>query len=555
MLFNVLLIVGMVIVLLLIIGVLGAFRGPRSAMALVPGWSDPDAVDLEDRLRKITLSAMKSTEGGQAGVPVLGGASLPVPARTITPPGAGRVDPTAVRAPEPSSRLALPGSGTVRPNAAPAAATGSAGQGLNPLAARFAADQLPAGMPAGPASKRLGLPGTVARDLPPSGDRFAPAGAAGFAPIPQIEPPLSSRSALPSSGRSSSPAALPPSERFSAPPPAPLSAPPSKRLELPGRVAPARDGAVFGTPSLDIQAILRGEPAPPLGGSAAEQTAPRKPNFATGPLSPSSVPANPWGADPFDRNNLQARDLAPTQPPPNAVYDLNGPANYADTGIERVAANGRLVDLDATRIVEDFDLPDTGFETHVFSTSELVNGEAMTFPTSTSQAFPPGQSFPVQPESIATAARSAFSGTPPPRTAPPPRMATRPSVLTVAGHEQARRMVIDVAEMQDVIFARLLTRDGEALLTAGADNGDVRIDEHIAGMLGTAIMEVQQIDLGECSSLAVEAPSAALLLSPLPGGVCLAVLLGNPARLGLMRRQIRKALTELHEVLSESSVS
>ena len=116
-------------------------------------------------------------------------------------------------------------------------------------------------------------------------------------------------------------------------------------------------------------------------------------------------------------------------------------------------------------------------------------------------------------------------------------------------------MVVEVAEMQDVIFARLLTRDGEALLTAGADNGDVRIDEHIAGMLGNAIMEVQQIDLGECSSLAVEAPSAALLLSPLPGGVCLAVLLGNPARLGLMRRQIRKALTELHEVLSESSVS
>ena len=551
MLFNVLLIAGMVIVLLLIFGVLGAFRGQRGAMAPVPSWSDPDAVDLEDRLRKITLSAMKSSDGGQDAIPVLGGAARPVPARTISPPGAGRADPVAARTAEPSSRLALPGSGTVRPNAAPAAAPASGSQGLNPLAARFAADQSPAGMPVAPpapASKRM--------ELPPSRDRFAAAGAGGFAPTPSIDPPLSPKPGVPPSDRFLSPAALPPSERFSAPPaPAP---PPSKRLELPGRVAPAasRDGTGFGTPSLDIQAILRGEPAPPSGGSA-EPTAPRKPNFATGPLSPSSVPPSSRGADPFDRTNSQAReprDLAPTQPPPNAAYDLNGPANYADTGTERVAANGRLVDLDATRIVEDFDLPDTGFETHVFSTSELVNSDTMNFPQSTSQAFPSGQSFPGQLPPAAPVARSAF-GMAAPRTPPPPPIAARPSVLSVAGHEQARRTVVEIAEMHDVVFARLLTRDGDALLTAGADNGDVRIDAHIAGMLGTAIMEVQQIDLGECSSLAVEAPSAALLLSPLPGGVCLAVLLGNPARLGLMRRQLRKAITELHEVLSESSVS
>lgn len=554
MLFNALLIVGMVIVLLLIVGVLGALRGQRASVAPMPSWSDPDAVDLEDRLRKITLSAMKSSEEAQGGMSVVDSAMRSAPARTITPPGVGRGDAAAARVPEPSSRLALPGSGTVRPNMAPPAVPASGGQGLNPLAARFAADQSPAGMPfipasADSASKRL--------ELPPSSDRFAPAGAAAFATTPSIEPPARPRLGLPPADRLSTPTALPPTPRFSAPPVPPIS-PPSKRLELPGRVAPAsREGAGFGTPSLDIQAILRGEPAPPFGssanGPAAEPTAPRKPNFATGPLPPSTVPGTSRGASPFDQD--ERRDIAPSQPPPNAVYDFDGPANYADTVTERVAANGRLVDLDATRIVEDFDLPDTGFETHVFSTSELVNSDAMAFPPLPSQTFLSGPSLPSQPESMATAVRSAFAMASPPRTPLPPRAAPRPSVLSVAGHEQARRMVVEVAEMQDVIFARLLTRDGEALVTAGADNGDVRIDEHIAAMLGTAIMEVQQIDLGECSSLAVEAPSAALLLSPLPGGVCLAVLLGNPARLGLMRRQLRRVLTELHEVLSESSVS
>jgi hypothetical protein len=68
-------------------------------------------------------------------------------------------------------------------------------------------------------------------------------------------------------------------------------------------------------------------------------------------------------------------------------------------------------------------------------------------------------------------------------------------------------------------------------------------------------MEGQQLELGACGSLSVEAPAAALLLSPLPGGACLAVLLSNPTRLGLLRRQVRKPLAALRAILTEHGLS
>jgi len=256
------------------------------------------------------------------------------------------------------------------------------------------------------------------------------------------------------------------------------------------------------------------------------------------------------GAVPFDPNLLRVREPVPVKIEPprvaassfGAPSEFSGPASYESAGGERIASNGRLLDLDATRLVEDFDLPDTGFETHVFSTAELVEGEPLGFP-----------SFPGEMPAIE----------PPPTPEPPPSAPIRTAgpatntalALSSLQEDQVRGHVAELAGLVDVIFARLIGSDGSVILSTAADEGDTPLDSDIASLVKMAAMEVQQLDLGEWQTLSVEAAGAALLLSPVHAHASLAVLLGNPTRLGLLRRQVRKPLAGLRTILAESSVS
>jgi predicted regulator of Ras-like GTPase activity (Roadblock/LC7/MglB family) len=196
-------------------------------------------------------------------------------------------------------------------------------------------------------------------------------------------------------------------------------------------------------------------------------------------------------------------------------------------------------------LVEDFDLPDTGFETHVFSTAELVEGESLGFP-----------SFP-----------AAMPSAPEPPLPPPPApavvtpiRAAMPAMGSAVGlsplqEDQAQGHIAELAELVDVIFARLIGADGSVILSAGDDSGDAALGSHLASLVETAAMEVQQLDLGDWQSVSVESAGVALLIAPVNTSASVAVLLRNPTRLGLLRRQIRKPLSGLRSLLAESSVS
>ena len=561
---SVLILVGMAIVLLLIVGVVGALRLGGAKAAPLNSLNDADSAELEDRLRRLTQRQVAaeetSTQGGPAAMRGRRGAvaeRLPDTQRA-----------TSLRPVEQAtgSRLALPGSGTVRMPEPGGPRSSDGGQGLNPLAARFtSADDQPAGSP-NSSTVRLGSNGSAAsgrgtgRIADGTGPRQRPelpgpvADGLGQPPTPRAQtralPPdrIEAAHAAVSPFGGGSPqrptaqpiAALPPTQRMTVPPAETPPAAPSTRWPEPLGVAASSDAA-----ALDIRAILRGDALPqPVTPLAKAPTG----KFMTGPLSPLVERGAPLGAVPFDPNLLRI-----SEPLMGAPEGLGGPAQYGGAA-ERVAATAPALDFDATRIMDDFDLPDTGFETHVFSTSELIESESLGFPSFTPPITPDeqrnlsGASFP----SLDAALPSLDALLPPqPDTAPVAGRRLRPDQL-----ERLQPVLDEIATGADVMAVALLAKDGEPLAGAGRQPVDImRASATLVDMLQTAIMEAQQLDLGVCSAFVVEAPAAALLLSPLPGGACLAVLLGNPARLGLLRRHVRTVLGSVRAVVAESSVS
>lgn len=619
---NILLGVGMGLGLLLILGVFGAMRKGPKISAPASQWNDADGIDLEDRLRKITLSALKPTEelavtagtnnrvdvvGAQAERPGTGRIpqSLPSPAtqRIDLPPstdrpvrgGTSSLRPAQTSSPQvaPTARLALPNSGSVRPPERPTSGSSNAGEGLNPLAARFSSSSIgnaQSPFNALPPTQNAGrpeLPGKVASGftstdqngfshIDPSNtgkeaDRqgLAAEQVGPLTELPSIEMPARhSTIGLPKlddSGTITFPS---------------LNRPTSPKPDAPDLAASGTSGISRGeiqppSASLDIRAILRGEgtPAPsapqaatPLSAFVPEQPAPRKPTFVTGPLSAAVTQGTPLGAIPFDPNLLTVREPFPvsrTIEPPTPIrpangFDFNGPASYDDMGGERVSMQGRLNDLDITRIVDDFDLPDTGFETHVFSTAELVEVETV-------DGFP---SFmvPSQPtNALGAPFGKAGSLSDPQEVSPPTQMRTfdapigqpaaRPVVLSPLQEDQARQQINELAGLADVVFVKLLGNDGSVILSAGSETGDFEADARMAAMLTISSTEVEQLEFGACSAVSIEAAQSALLLAPVSGTTCLAILLSNPSRLGLLRRRIRKPITSLRASMPESSVS
>ena len=144
---------------------------------------------------------------------------------------------------------------------------------------------------------------------------------------------------------------------------------------------------VSGAQALDIRAILRGESVPRgLPGTVADfstagANAKPKPQFTTGPLPPLPQQSGPLGAARFDAALLNVTDphvfrggsSAAKEVAPAAARPGPGPASYAGTAA-RVNADRPTVDFDSTSLIEDL-IPETGFETHVFSTTELIDGD------------------------------------------------------------------------------------------------------------------------------------------------------------------------------------
>lgn len=217
-------------------------------------------------------------------------------------------------------------------------------------------------------------------------------------------------------------------------------------------------------------------------------------------------------------------------------------------------------------------------ETHVFSTSDLYPTQMEEMDASIEQpqvieqyAPPPPRPQPIPslpnpqpPNPQPPQSLTPPSTQPPQRVAPPPNALPPIPVPASSGSQssllpmqeaQVRQLLDELANLPDVGFVKLLGPDGTVIVSADKSAADPATDEHIAVLIGFAIMEVQQLGLGDWTSMAVEAPGVALLLFPLSGGASLAILLSNPARLGLLRRQMRKPLAGLQEVLSSARAS
>jgi predicted regulator of Ras-like GTPase activity (Roadblock/LC7/MglB family) len=120
---------------------------------------------------------------------------------------------------------------------------------------------------------------------------------------------------------------------------------------------------------------------------------------------------------------------------------------------------------------------------------------------------------------------------------------------------QAHDLIRDLVGLADVVCVRLVSAQGATLVTAGNENGDNSIDQNIAAMAAAATAEVRDQGFGEVNSIALESEGAALLVSSVHAGTVLTVLLSNSARLGLLRRQVRKPIAGLRTLLMESRVS
>ena len=119
----------------------------------------------------------------------------------------------------------------------------------------------------------------------------------------------------------------------------------------------------------------------------------------------------------------------------------------------------------------------------------------------------------------------------------------------------AHDLMRDLAASADVVFVRLVAPQGTPLAIQGSENGDPVLDAMIADAMRVAQRETNAQAFGESHYLSIESDRAALLVAPVWDGVVLAVYVSNPARLGLLRRQIRKPVLGLRALLMDSRVS
>jgi predicted regulator of Ras-like GTPase activity (Roadblock/LC7/MglB family) len=555
---SIVIIIAMVLLLLPIIGILMAVGtsqptvGANAGAAVMQNFS---GVDLNDRLSKITLTSTaafkevvappsydddpmetykRESEGGKA-PPTVGGRPG-FSARIQGLVGQGPQAPSGAK----PTRLALPGTGagTVRPAEKQGTTYANPGEGLNPLAARFTgSDRDPSSTTSQPGA-RLGLPGQVSNDLAALG-KVDPGFGEGYS---DNQARAGGRLGLP--GKVAGGFTVAPSTQDSSG--AGRTAAPARRPELPGAVAASAASDASAAQSLDIRAILRGESVPrglpgtvaDLGGPAVAQTP--KPNYTTGPLPPPAEQGTPLGAVPFNANLLQVRaPMVERQDPRHGEpHDTIGRLGLEGAGLasyegttDRIQASGTVPDFDATRIVEDFDLPDTGFETHVFSTAELVDVEDLGL-----QSFDARDTTINLPEDLDLPVRQS-------------------SAMSPLQESRAHDLVAELVGLADVVFVKLVAPDGTGLLSAGVENGDAHIESNIAALFAASRKGASGQGLGETGTVALESERAALLISPVHAGTVLAVLVNNPSRLGLLRRQVRKPIVGLRSLLMESSVS
>jgi predicted regulator of Ras-like GTPase activity (Roadblock/LC7/MglB family) len=226
------------------------------------------------------------------------------------------------------------------------------------------------------------------------------------------------------------------------------------------------------------------------------------------------------------------------------------------------------IEFDAGKLMDDFDLPDAGFETHVFSTAELVDDEAIPHPplgrmTQFGNDAPQSAfSIPItEYQSDREYSRESNSDSAPfgdYLDSGEQELGTMPLAdllyLTSEQEARARRQLEEVSLIADVIFVKLMAGDGSVMLEAGMESGDSRTNQHLAGLIAVADLETDRRALGSVSGITLESPEGVLVLSPLHGGAVLATLLGNPARLGTLRRQLKKPVGSLRGLLMESSV-
>ncbi|HXT34425.1 MAG TPA: hypothetical protein VN837_02505 [Chloroflexota bacterium] len=492
-----------------------------------------------------------------------------------------------------TGRPALPGS-TIERGAGAQPSPQPRKELLDPLAARFSGSQrliepppvAPPPMDIDPGRKRPELPGIVARDLPRPDQTFS---------SPDSRLPTAEPWSVPGSAPSSP--SRTPDSGFSFTNPLPGGAAASsggasresggRRNELPGIAAIGAKAGQPLPPALDIRAILRGEAGPlgalpPSSSFGADLVAGTlKPKLGTGPL-PVLGASGPLGATPFSSGLLELRALKPD--PEAGSARLNLPSAYPAS--ERLIVNpvqsGRSagsseqdIDLDATRLMDDFDLPDAGFETHVFSTAELVDDGAMVSSTFTQTIPPNGEEAAGATFSIPITEYPAE-----PRSTPEPNpthdahldpaalddytdfgdedSGTMPlsglAYLSPSQEEQVRHLIGEVAGQSDVLFVKLMAADGSVILESGAEAGDPRTNRHLAEVIAMATLEARRRDLGDLEGITVESGLGVMVLAPLHNGAVLAVLLGNPARLGMLRRQVKKPVSSLRTLLMESSV-
>ncbi|MGH2390488.1 MAG: hypothetical protein ACRDIE_19990 [Chloroflexota bacterium] len=599
---------GMVVGLLLIVGVAGALIGTRKGGRSTPAFNDPAVAELDDRLRKLTLaspfaedpSAKRDSIAAEApGDRHMPGLIRPVmetePARpSLLAPEGGRViePPSSPRDPfggagrsagvdsiPVGGRPALPGDALGRPFSAQPTAV-PRGQALDPLAARFSGSQrLTDAAPLAPpisdfggAGQRRELPGTVAGDQSksehgfsgsevraPAADRF------GFsAGSPSDLPPVTEQRGAPANS-------VP--DPFASRTGGTASTGSPRRHELPGAVAGRPGTAGQNAPALDIRAILRGEVVPrgalpPSGSIGADPAANAfKPNLNTGPL-PAVVLAGPVGAVRFDAGLLELRVLKPDPDAGSSRLHVQGVSGQQRPGAGESGSSAAKIDFDAGKLMDDFDLPDAGFETHVFSTAELVDDEAVPSSPIARMSSPGGSSpttfsIPITEYQTDPASDRGSRLDSAPfgdyQSSEDQELGTSPladlTYLTPGQEGRARQELEDIAQLSDVLFAKLMAADGSVMLEAGAEGGDSRTNRNLAALIAVVGLEVDRCALGSASGITLESPEGALVCSPLCNGAVLAVLLGNPARLGMLRRQIKRPVGSLRSLLMESSVS
>jgi predicted regulator of Ras-like GTPase activity (Roadblock/LC7/MglB family) len=560
-LINIVIILAMALLLLPIAGVVGALFGSKPVSKnSVAVLLDVSGVDLQERLSKITLSSSSPFNEELSAPPVLdpeddadpidayqrGNVEARPEAQGVRSGFGASTGRSTFQGPSTSSepypaRPALPGTGagSVRSAEGPGPGFAKSDEGLSPLAARFTghdsgSEAWPAQLP-GTGSARQSISEAVNADpvIPKTSSPSlnSPLGGTGSS--------LGARLGLPGTVAQGF-TVMPEAANIAAR----AEAPSLQRPGLPGEVSPRNTAEDSSAQSLDIRAILRGESVPRgLPGSIADFEASAasptpKPTFTTGPLTPPAEMGMPLGGMPFDPKMLHMRAPNNDVSDPwlnnahDGIIELSGEGDTTaalddDTISQRVP--GLMADFDASRVVEDFSLHGEHFETRVFSTSELGDAEQLGIPAY--ESF--GQ--PQIGEDTSPLADTVFMS---------PLMETR-----------AQDLIRDLVGLADVVSVKLVSAQGVALVTAGNENGDFSFDQNIAAMAAAAAEEVRGQGFGEVSSVALELERAALLVSSVHDGTVLTVSLSNSARLGLLRRQVRKPVAGLRSLLMESRVS